>query len=263
MKIFNLLLRRQRHIPVTEDQLMPKTKRFYTFDFDPESNQFLALFCHGTSSASVARILEEGIREPRLDQVVDEVLRDRADLLAHREEMERIVNRSQLSMRVRKMETGVFATWLANTWALNDMSDDMPKIIRHGGEVYAVAWRALSEAFERERLGELRPRFPDAAISAIFFQAPFYPGMADEGMFATHNRTLMEYSRNPTADHLKWETYPREVRFMNELPASQILWSGSLREAREILDRQLFSPSARKALGIEQEVADDDDDIAD
>lgn len=50
---------------------------------------------------------------------------------------------------------------------------------------------------------------------------------------------------------------------MNELPASQILWSGSLEEARGILDRQLLSPAARKALGIEEEVADDHDHIVD
>ncbi|OWK26129.1 hypothetical protein AJ87_48710 [Rhizobium yanglingense] len=65
-----------------------------------------------------------------------------------------------------------------------------------------------------------------------------------------------------TAEDLVGEDYPIEVRFMNELPPEEIIWSGSLAEARQVLHSQLFSPAAREALGIRTDTSiEEDDDI--
>ncbi|OWK26128.1 hypothetical protein AJ87_48705 [Rhizobium yanglingense] len=195
MKLFTLPFRRRQNNPGNEVIPTSPQPTFYTFDFDPASERFFALFCHGTSSENLQQILREGLRRPQLDRILDEVLRERPDLLLRREFLESIAAQAILSMKRREEEAGIFATWLANPSALWRMTQDIPSIVRHGGEVYAVAWRAISDELRRGQEEELLPRFADASSSAIFFRAPFYHGMVEEGTFSTNAGQLLYYAR--------------------------------------------------------------------
>lgn len=221
----------------------------YTIDYDINTNRFQALFLHGTSSENINSILQNGIVRPAYDNVVDLFLTGNAqidDLI--NQNINKIMN-GPLGVIERSKENDVaFATWFGNQVSLKMLSDEVGRIARHGGEMYARTWTNISALLKENDLAVLPYRYPTAVPTIAFFQVPF--------------DLLMQEIPNPQAkyefiEELSWALYEggmepykylMEVKFLNNLPNNRIIWHGSVQEAADQLSSDLISPVARRAL---------------
>jgi len=232
----------------------------YSIDYDEKAGSFQALFCHGTSSESLPGILQNGIVRPDYEVVAELVMATAPHLSQHLHLIEGVAD-GPLGITARRREQDVeFATWFGNRAGAKNLIDEISRVVRHGGEVFAETWRALSIKAAEYDFDPPAARFPNATARVVLFRVPFELCTRFEVQPRTFGNFIKELSWSVFDDELGAYKILTEVKFLDQLPPNMIVWHGEPEDALTLIEEELVSPLAlqhmQKAdpfLGLERE----------
>ena len=221
----------------------------HTIDYNEHTDRFQALFIHGTSSAALRQILENGLTQPNFDTVVAEVIFAAPWLEGIVNDNIDIIRGGNLGINARVFENDViFATWLANWSGLRAVRSEIDRVIEHGGELYTVTWNRIANLAANHGLDAPPLRFPNAQTAVVLFKVDFDLEMRYEPSLRAKYRFLETMSQLISRKSLQIYKDIHEVKFLEPLPSEMIVFHGTVEEVADQLSKDLLSPSALAAL---------------